>query len=454
MVISLMFHGVSIGAESSVSSKELNRYENKLVFWSNIRFRYEIQNNFNLKSYGKNPVIGDEDDSFLLGRYRFAFKGKLFKNTFFSAGIQHSEVWDLKINESSFYKNVFGREHNPYEDDFEPFNTFIIFKDLFSTSVDLKMGRQLIYYGDKRIFGPGQWGNTGRWMWDAAQFHYPFGHNFIDVFYGKTMIHDPDVISINHNHGFESLGFYSRFQLPQKYMGVIIEPFSMTKDSDGNEFTGEDGSTGDLEAYYIGLRLAEQDNEGLDWDATYILERGDYADDNLKAYGYHLQLAYNFNSVWFKPRLGADYSYASGDHDPTDGDMETFDGAFGARDKMYGRMNLFHWKNLKDAQVHFIIKPQKNWQIITRWHQFWLAAKEDAWYLNPKAYRDPEGNSGDKVGKELDIVGRWNLSEGNQLQFGFGYFWPDEFAKKQASDHEAAWAFVQWSWQFSHTLIK
>lgn len=435
--------------EAAKSKKDPDR----INIWGSARFRYEGQDNFNLKSYGKHPVVGDEDDTFLLGRFRLGFKGQLYKNISYSIGMQHSEVWGLAINDSKFEKACFGCEHNPYEDDFEPFKTFLKVDDLFTTPIDLKVGRQLIYYGDKRIFGPGQWGNTGRWMWDAVKVHYPFGKNFIDVFYGATMIHDQNECSWNHNHGFDSVGLYSHFKLPEKYMGIVIEPFSMTKDSDDNEFKDYSGNKDDMEAYYVGLRIAEQDHKGFDWDMTYILERGDFAEDDIDAYGYHLQLAYNINSCPWKPRIGADYSYASGDGNPDDGDMETFDGAFGARDKMYGRMNLFHWKNLKDVQVHLTVKPNKDWKIVTRVHQFWLADRKDAWYLNPKAYKDPTGRSGDEVGKELDIVTRWNLNKENQIQFGFGYFWPGEFAREQASNDDAAWGFIQYRYKFSHKIL-
>lgn len=448
--ISQLVLGVDV-AHSNTSGIEKGQ---KMVLWSNLRFRYELQDNFNLKSYGRAPVVGDRDDAFLLGRFRFGIKGDLLKKLSYSAGIQHSEAWGLGMPESAFFKGPFSRQNNPYEDDYELFNTFLQFKDLFSAPVDLKVGRQLIFYGDKRIFGPGQWGNTGRWIWDAGKLHSSFGPHFFDLFYGKTMIHDPEVFSLEHNHSFESIGFYSHFELPEKYMGIVIEPFSMTKNSDDNEFTAYDGRTGDIESFYVGLRIAEQDRQHFDWDMTYILQRGDFAEDDIDAYGYHLQLAYNFNSCPLNPRFGVDYSYASGDDDPADGSMETFDGAFGARDKMYGRMNLFHWKNMKNAQLHVTVHPLKDLQFVTRLHQFWLAEKTDAWYLNPTAYKDPTGSSGDKVGKELDIVGCWDLPRGNQVQFGFGYFWPDEFARKLASDVEAAWGFVQWRWKFSHVLVK
>ncbi len=36
---------------------------------------------------------------------------------------------------------------------------------------------------------------------------------------------------------------------------------------------------------------------------------------------------------------------------------------------------------------------------------------------------------------------------------GFGYFWPDEFARKVASDVEASWVFLQWEYKFKVGLL-
>ncbi|HDG98774.1 MAG TPA: hypothetical protein ENG73_11515 [Desulfobacterales bacterium] len=52
-----------------------------------------------------------------------------------------------------------------------------------------------------------------------------------------------------------------------------------------------------------------------------------------------------------------------------------FDTAFGARDNMYGRMNLFQWKNIRDAQVNLEATPRKDIPIKAEYHKFWLAEK-------------------------------------------------------------------------------
>ena len=131
------------------------------------------------------------------------------------------------------------------------------------------------------------------------------------------------------------------------------------------------------------------------------------------------------------------------------------DGAFGARDKMYGRINLFRWRNIRDAQINLELRP-KEWKWLylkAEFHKFWLDEKKDSWSLNSKLYRDKSGNSGDEVGKEFDLVCRFNLPKGNQIQTGYGHFWPDEFAKKLASDKQANWFFLQWQYKFSWKML-
>ena len=422
----------------------------KLIFGTNIRFRYEFQDNFNQKYYGDNPGRGSSDDGFLLGRFRAGFDYYPTDKIHLVLWMQDSEAWDIALPDGAFFNGKFGREHNPNKDRWELWNTYLKIKDLFGLPLTFKGGRQRIFYGDKRVFGPGEWGNSGRWIWDAANLSYSFERGFIDAYYGRTMIHEPDKFSLHHRHGFESGGFYSHFDLPGN---IGLEPFFMTKKDDHNRYTGGDGTIGDFDSYYLGLRSYMKGFKGFDYDVTFISQQGDFSDDDIEAYGYHLLIAYAFKDMTFKPRVSIEYSYASGDDNPTDGDYETFDGAFGARDKMYGRMNLFHWKNIKDAQINLELRPKKWIHIKAEFHKFWLAEREDAWYLNPRAYRDNSGRSGNKLGREFDIVACFNLPKGNQIQCGYGHFWPDEFVKKQASSKQADWIFFQWTYKYSLKIL-
>ena len=427
--------------------------DKKLTFGANIRFRYEFQDNFNQKYYGDNPKKGSSDDGFLLGRFRAGFDYKPSKKVHLAIWMQDSEVWDIALSDSAFYKGNFGMEHNPNKDRWELWDTYLEVKELFNLPLTFKGGRQRIFYGNKRIFGPGEWGNSGRWIWDATKLSYKFKGGFVDAYYGRTQLHEPGEFSLNHRHGFESAGFYSHFELPEKFFNLVLEPFFMTKEDSHNRYKSEDKKMEDLDSYYLGFRSCRKNIKGFDYDLTFITQRGDFSHDDIEAYGGHLLLAYNFKKIRIKPRISMEYSYASGDSNPTDGDHETFDGAFGARDKMYGRINLFHWKNIEDAQINIEIKPKKWFYLKAEFHKFWLAEDKDAWYLNAKEYRDKTGSSGDEVGRELDILARFDLPNNNQIQLGYGHFWPDEFAEKKASHKQANWVFFQWMYEFSRGIF-
>ncbi len=427
--------------------------EDKLTFGASIRLRYEYQEDFNQLFYGENPAKGSDTDSFLLGRLRAGLNYRPSSKIHMAVWMQDSEVWDIALSDDAFYKNNFGMEHNPNKDRWELWDTFLEVKGILSLPVSLKAGRQRIFYGNKRIFGPGEWGNTGRWIWDAAKISYKFKTGFVDGYYGKTQLHEPSEFSLDHRHGFESAGFYSHFKLPDPLLNFVLEPFFMTKTDDHDRYTGEDKTAGDLDSFYAGIRICRKELMGFDYDFTFITQSGDFAEDDIDAYGYHILLGYNFKKISMTPGISVEYSYGSGDSDPDDGDHETFDGAFGARDKMYGRMNLFHWKNIEDAQINLEFKP-RNWIYFkASFHKFWLAEKEDAWYLNARAYRDKSGASGDEVGRELNFRTVIDISKKSQLQMGVGHFWPDEFAKNVASHKEANWAFCQWTYKFSHKIF-
>ena len=426
--------------------------DKKLFFGSSVRLRYEFQDNFSQKYYGNQPPEGQAEDGFLLGRFRAGLDWYPTEKIHLAVWGQHATCWDNALPDSAFYSKSLATENNPNKDYWEFYTTFIEFKDLLDAGLGLKAGRQLLSYGNNRVFGPGQWGNAGRYIWDAAKISWVNPRGFVDIFYGQNMMHEVHRSSLDHRHEFETLGMYAHYDIVKKPFQWFVEPMLFTKSDTHDNYTGEDKSQGDLDTWYGGMRLAINKFRGFDFDATYLREEGDFSSDDQRAYGYHVLLGYTI-PVRFTPRLSVEYSYASGDNNPNDGTRRTFHGAFGARDMMYGRMNLFHWMNLKDLQFNVELTPAKWLYVKMEVHKFNLAERKDAWYHNQQLYRDPTGTSGDDVGKEFDIVATCKLPRGNTLMAGFGHFRPDEFAKKLASSKNANWCFVQWEYTFSTGVL-
>jgi hypothetical protein len=416
-----------------------------------VRLRVEYVDGFNQKYYGTNPPQGEPDDLYLLQRIRLAYLWRPSENVLLSVGLQDARVYDMALPDDAFYNERLGLEHSPNEDFFEPFDTYLEIKSLYSPGLSLKGGRQIIAYGNNRVFGPGQWGNTGRYIWDAVKLSYKVEDGFIDTFYGRNIVHEPDKFSLSHRHFWEAFAIYSRFPVQMEDQKLYLEPFFVTKWDDREDFKSEDDTFGDFRSYSGGFRSHGETSSGFDYDLTFVGQLGDWGNDDHKAYGFHISAGYAFSKVPCKPRISAEFSYASGDKDPEDGDRGTFDGVFGARDKMYGRMNLMDWKNLQDVQINLELKPLETLSCKIELHKFWLAEGKDAWYHNKEAYRDITGNSGKELGVELDITATKGFTSihGLEVQFGFGHFWPGTFVKELAGDVNAYWFFYQLQYTFS-----
>ena len=418
-----------------------------------LRYRYEYQHHFNLKAYGEQPVKGDSCDGFWLQRLRIGASWQARDWLTIAIGLQDSRVFDSALeSETYFYNKKVDHEKNAYEDQWELYQTYLDLTPSQHHDLKLRLGRQSISYGNNRIFGPGNWGNSGSYHWDAAKLSWHHGDHSIDLMWGAHIIHEPEQFSLRHRHENYGGGFYSHRQISPQW---AIEPFYIVKYDDHDRFNGESG-TGDLMCHSLGSRVTGQVGP-LKLDATLVGQWGHYGKDDLRAWGAHFQLGHCFSACLWQPAVNLDYSYASGDRDPDDGTCQTFLGVFGSRDSMYGRINLFSWSNLHDAQATFIAKPRKNLSLTMELHRFWLAAKQDGWSLNSSAYRDKTGNSGSHVGDEIDLFVQWRLpslrditGEKITLRMGYSRFWPGEFTKNVADNVAADWLFaqVQYSYRF------
>lgn len=411
-----------------------------------LRYRYEFLDNFGVNFYGPAQKIGPEKDAFLLQRLRAVFRYTLTENALFSLGIQDSRAFDLGIQDEKFFSSTLGRPNNPYKEYTEPYDAYLYLKNIGIENLTMKIGRQSLRYGDSRIFGPGEWGNSGRYLWDAAVFSFKKGRHFSDILFGANKINDPEVLSWRHRHHFNAIGSYSHIELAQ---GLVLEPFTVFKFDRHEAYKGEEGK-GDYFSVSPGARMSGELPFDFFYNSTFVLQRGTYGADSIRAYAIHAQIGKRFSNSCLKPLISAEYSYATGDGNPEDGVRETFDGVFGAKDLMYGRMNLFDWSNIEDLQINLELSPKNSLFIKAELHKFRLASDKDGWSLNPGLYRDKSGGSGDDVGVEFDVVIRWKANElipskyGKlEIQAGYGHFMPGGFVEKVADTKAADWFFLQ-----------
>jgi hypothetical protein len=389
-----------------------------------LRLRYEHLKGYNKKSYGmdkmgENVYDRDKEDGFLLERLQLNFN-LYFKNyleIFFE--FQDAHAWDYDLPDEAF-------KSNPNEDPVELNRAFVLVKKIANSLLTFKGGRQKISYGDLRILGPGDWSNTGKWLWDAVKLIYKGNSIKIDLFYGENILHNPHTF-FDHHHDKEMLGIYSTLAV---IPGMALEPFYILKmDNDGGT-KGEMGGLDDLLSHSPGLRIKHKISNSLYCDATYVRQFGDWGPNNINAWGMHAGLGYTIRIPW-SPTLGMDYVYASGDSNPQDGEHETFDSLFGSRHKYYGYMDLFLWENLENWQFSIKAHPHQNLEVLAGYHFSHLAEAKDAWYgPDPKYRRDKTGSSAKELGEEIDLLLRYSPVKNVTVDSGCSHFFPANFLNK------------------------
>jgi hypothetical protein len=234
-----------------------------------------------------------------------------------------------------------------------------------------------------------------------------------------------------------------------KQLPVTLDTFYVIKNTWGDDVTSEHG-TGNETRHTFGFFSERPAGNGWDYGLFVAGQLGDYAGDDIGAFGVITRVGYTFPVAW-KPRLGAEFNYASGDSDPKDGRIGTFDGIFGAMDIPYGWMNVVSFKNLEDYAVNASIQPLRPLKLSAEYHYFRLAEASDAWYwVNGKAERrDPTGATGCDLGHEVDLIARWQVNKELELLFGYARFFPGSYVRRTPGSHSAAsWAFAQFIYTF------
>ena len=401
-----------------------------LDFGGQLRFRFERDDGLTVKGYDPG-----RDDQLLLERLRLEVRVRAGTQAQLFLQLQDAHAFLTRLGSGDF------RTSNPLEDTLDVRQLYVDWSHIGGTALGVRLGRQQISYGDQRVFGPGNWGNTGRFAWDAAMIKVDSSVVASDLWVGKYLVYQSRLWPDRPVDDFVTVVNYTQI----KALPLRLDVFYVLKYDGTGATKGESGS-GDLITHSLGAQaegrwLADV----LDAGATFVIQRGTYGRDRVSAAGANAKVGLTA-PVAGRPRVGAQVTWGSGDANPTDGVHGTFDGVYGGRDiYFYGYLNLFFWANLRDYQAEVSIHPHPALTAFVDYHVFTLDERRDAWYTTGLvAYRrDPSGGSGQALADELDLRVVWVPLEHFEVMGGLGRAWPRGFAERTGAATAATWSFVQ-----------
>ncbi len=324
--------------------------------------------------------------------------------------------------------------------------------------VSVRVGRQVLAYGEERLVGPLEFVQNAR-TWDAVKVLFGWDGLSIDAWWGRLVLFEgPD--DHNFNRPIDTTDFFGVYASARPWPGLLVEPFYLVKLDDNTRIRGEKRRTGHLVRHSPGLRLVWSGPHGLRLGADGAIQTGERGRDDILAW------AVATKATWAAPQalrplgeLEIEYAFGSGDEDPSDGDAGTFDNFYPTNHKFYGEMDLVGWQNIHAVEltarfhIHTVRlrdpPPERPpgtprpylWErareaalpttlpiaLEAGWHFFWLAEARDAWYsaaLRP-VRRDATGRAGRELGQELDLVLR-----AGPIALGYAHFFPGSFIER------------------------
>jgi len=195
------------GAEETADQPWNARLKNIAVgpgtftFGGSMRFRYELLDNYNIKRYGTH-----ETDNVLLERLRLDLEYKLYDNLRAFIQLQDAHFWLSDLHDRDFSPAC------PYRNYLDLKKGFIEWTHIGDSPFGFRIGRQAIVYRDSRVWGPGDWGNVGRYTWDAATFYWDADLVSTDFIIAQRVISESTSFDEKH-FDFDAYGAYSRFRL-------------------------------------------------------------------------------------------------------------------------------------------------------------------------------------------------------------------------------------------------
>lgn len=326
------------------------------------------------------------------------------------------------------------------EDSLDLLNAFAdLSADLGPTALTLRAGRQELSYGKQRLISPLDWANARR-TFDGARLLTRTGDWKVDAFVTRLV----QVQQHDFNDGDSGRDLYGVYATrPIAPWQATLDAYALGVQRDQAKFGA---ITGDEERTTLGTRLGGKCAQGIDYDLEGGYQLGEVGAADVAAWFVASQVGYAVPDCPLKSRWFLGYDYASGDEDPADQDVGTFNQLFPLGHAYFGGIDMVGRQNISDVSVGVSFVPAAKLTLRLEGHQFARAENTDALYdAGGNVVRAGDAGTSREVGQEVDVVADYKVNPQLGLQAGYCHFFAGRFIEQSgaAEDIDFAYASAQ-----------
>jgi hypothetical protein len=327
------------------------------------------------------------------------------------------------------------------------------FLEFHAKNVKVIAGRQELRYGEERLVGISNFTNTSR-TFDG--FLGRVGNkNRLDLFSASVVAVHPTSLD---KHG-AGLVFHGAVATIATWVPhLVIQPFVYIKalprvESQQKIFGTETEVT-------PGAEVSGKFAGGFYFDTLDALQRGSYSNDSIRSVAVYLKSGYTAQKLYAKPRLAAEYDYASGNPNKTAASSRigTFDQLYPSNHNAFGLTDLFGFQNIKQERLNLDLTPAKNLSVLIQQEWLQVATVHDSVYSGSASatVKPPtQGFLSGDIGREFDASGQYPFLRNDlTLNAGVGHFSPGTLMQENKHGAPLTLAYLGLTYRFRVTATK
>jgi hypothetical protein len=278
----------------------------------------------------------------------------------------------------------------------------------------IRGGRQELSFGSERLVSVRNNPNIRR-SFDAVRAGFRSDGLAVDAFYAVPLALRPGVFDDRDDEGQSFWGIYAVLDQPFFREGPNLDVYYLGLDRADSAYTqGVDHE----HRHSLGVR-AWRKLPAWDYNFEAVYQFGSFGRDGLSAWTVASDTGYRWNGLPFKPRLALKLDVISGDDNPEDRTLETFNPLF-PKLAYFSENALVVPANLFNVYPYLNLELMENVELTVGWDWFWRYSTRDAFYINP--FRPLEGTAQSRqrhIGSELTLDMSWQFNR--HIQFSAAY---------------------------------
>ena len=305
-------------------------------------------------------------------------------------------------------------------------------------SLTLRAGRQEVYFGSSRLVSYREGPNV-RQSFDGLRATVRAGAWRVDGFALKPVETDAGLFDDAPDHARTFWGVYAVRPLPALPAGGNVDLYYMGLDRKRARF---DQGTGRETRQTVGARLWNR-GRAVDYNYELIYQFGTFGLGDIRAWTVASDTGYTFERLKVRPRVSLKADVTSGDNDPGDPDLGTFNPLF-PKGAYFGLIASTGPANHRDLHPQLDFRLGGRLSFTADWLFFWRQSLRDGLYGIPSGVLRTGGQSRARyVGHQPGVEGVLSIDRHTTFTVNYARFISGPFLRETPPgkniDYFAAW---------------